>query len=105
MKGPTVIRVMLDDDQALMRGALAALLSMEGDLEVVAEVGRGDEVLTTARRCQPDVVLMDVEMPGLYGIDATGAVTGELREVRVLIVTTFGRPGYLRRALQAGASG
>ncbi len=99
------IRVMLADDQALVRGALAALLSMEGDLDVVAEVGRGDEVVSAAREATPDVVLMDVEMPGLDGIEATAELTAALPGVRVLIVTTFGRPGYLRRGLQAGASG
>jgi two-component system response regulator DesR len=88
-----------------VRGALAALLSLEPDLEVVAEVGSGDEVLDAVRRHRPDVALLDVEMPGLNGIAATAAVRAAFPEVRVLIVTTFGRPGYLRRALQAGASG
>lgn len=100
-----MIRVLLADDQALVRGALAALLNLEPDLEVVAEVGAGDEVLDAVRRHRPDVALLDVEMPGMDGIAATAAVRAEFREVRVLIVTTFGRPGYLRRALQAGASG
>lgn len=100
-----MIRVMLADDQALVRGGLAALLSFETDLEVVAEVGAGDEVVQTARRSEPDVVLMDVEMPGMDGITATAALTAALPQVRVLIVTTFGRPGYLRRGLQAGAAG
>jgi two-component system response regulator DesR len=100
-----MIRVLLADDQALVRGALAALLNLEPDLEVVAEVGSGDEVLDAVRRHRPDVALLDVEMPGMDGIAATAAVRAEFREVRVLIVTTFGRPGYLRRALQAGASG
>jgi len=100
-----VIRVLLADDQALVRGALAALLSLEPDLEVVAEVGSGDEVLDAVRRHRPDVALLDVEMPGLNGIAATAAVRAAFPDVRVLIVTTFGRPGYLRRALQAGASG
>ncbi|NHN57426.1 response regulator transcription factor [Calidifontibacter sp. DB0510] len=99
------IRVMLADDQALVRGALAALLSLEEDLEVVAEVGSGDRVVDAARHTQPDVVLMDVEMPGMDGITATGALRAALPEVRVVIVTTFGRPGYLRRGLQAGATG
>ena len=100
-----MIRVLLADDQALVRGALAALLSLEPDLEVVAEVGSGDEVLDAVRRHRPDVALLDVEMPGLNGIAATAAVRAAFPDVRVLIVTTFGRPGYLRRALQAGASG
>ena len=100
-----MIKVMLADDQALVRGGLAALLSFESDLEVVAEVGSGDDVVDVARRTRPDVVLMDVEMPGKDGITATADVTAAIPDVRVLIVTTFGRPGYLRRGLQAGAAG
>ncbi len=99
------IRVLLADDQALVRGALAALLDLEDDLEVVGEVGGGDEVVGAAERTRPDVVLMDVEMPGLGGIEATARLTAARPGVRVLIVTTFGRPGYLRRALNAGAAG
>ena len=96
---------MLVDDQALVRGALAALLELESDLEVVGEVGRGDEVVAAARAAGPDVVLMDVEMPGMDGIEATAALRAALPAIRVLIVTTFGRPGFLRRGLQAGAAG
>jgi len=99
------IRLLLADDQALVRGALAALLDLEPDLEVVAEVGSGDEVVSAATRDAPDVALLDVEMPGLDGIEATRAVKRAVPGLRVLIVTTFGRPGYLRRALQAGADG
>lgn len=99
------IRLLLADDQALVRGALAALLDLEADLEVVAEVGRGDEVVDAAREHHPDVALLDVEMPGLDGIAATQALHAVMPDVRVLIVTTFGRPGYLRRALQCGAAG
>ncbi|GCE40362.1 MULTISPECIES: response regulator transcription factor [Rhodococcus] len=99
------IRLLLADDQALVRGALAALLDLEPDLTVVAEVGRGDEVVAAAREHSPDVALLDVEMPGLDGIAAAAALRAEVPQTRVLIVTTFGRPGYLRRALQAGASG
>lgn len=99
------IRLLLADDQALVRGAIASLLDLEPDLEVVAEVGRGDEVVEAARRHRPDVALLDVEMPGLDGIAATRALRGALPGCRVLVVTTFGRPGYLRRALEAGASG
>ena len=99
------IRVLLADDQALVRGALAALLALESDLEVVAEVGRGDEVVTRARESRADVCLLDIEMPGLDGIAAAAAVRDALPGVRTLVVTTFGRPGYLRRALEAGASG
>lgn len=99
------IRLLLADDQALVRGALAALLSLEPDLDVVAEVGRGDEVVDAARRTRPDVALLDVEMPGLDGIAATAALRAALPGCRVLVVTTFGRPGYLRRAMEAGAGG
>jgi len=99
------IRLLLADDQALVRGALATLLDLEPDMTVVAEVGRGDELLAAAREHRPDVALVDVEMPGLDGIDATKELRGALPRVKVLIVTTFGRPGYLRRALLAGASG
>jgi len=100
-----MIRLLLADDQALVRGALAALLALEPDLEVVAEVGSGDAVVEAVREHQPDVALLDVEMPGLDGISAAAAVREQFPQVRVLIVTTFGRPGFLRRALQAGASG
>ncbi|UTT67246.1 response regulator transcription factor [Janibacter sp. CX7] len=100
-----MITLLLADDQALVRGAMAALLGLEEDLEVVAEVGSGDEVLAAARRTRPDVAVLDVEMPGLDGISAAAQLTSELPGTRVLIVTTFGRPGYLRRALEAGASG
>ena len=99
------IRVLLADDQALVRGALAALLALEPDLEVVAEVGRGDEVVDAARAAGADVCLLDIEMPGIDGIAAAAAVRSALPGVRTLVVTTFGRPGYLRRALEAGASG
>ena len=99
------IKLLLADDQAMVRGALAALLGLESDLEVVAEVGRGDEVLEAARRSGADVALLDVEMPGLDGLSATAQLRAELPGCRVLVVTTFGRPGYLRRAMEAGASG
>jgi two-component system response regulator DesR len=99
------IRLLLADDQALVRGALAALLNLEPDLDVVTEVARGDEVVAAARTARPDVALLDVEMPGLDGIAATAALRAAVPSCRVLIVTTFGRPGYLRRAMAAGASG
>ncbi|MBU8856420.1 MULTISPECIES: response regulator transcription factor [unclassified Micromonospora] len=99
------IRLLLADDQALVRGALAALLSLEPDLTVVAEVSRGDEVVPEALRAAPDVALLDVEMPGLDGVAATAALRAALPSCRVLVVTTFGRPGYLRRAMEAGANG
>jgi two-component system response regulator DesR len=99
------VRLLLADDQGLVRGALAALLEMEPDLTVVAEVGRGDEVVAAAEKARPDVALLDVEMPGMNGIAATAALRAALPSCRVVIVTTFGRPGYLRRAMEAGASG
>ncbi|MEV6417598.1 response regulator transcription factor [Kribbella sp. NPDC051718] len=99
------IRLLIADDQALVRGALAALLDLEPDLEVVSEVGRGDEVVEAVRSTKPDVALLDVEMPGLDGIEAAAALRRAVPEVRVLMVTTFGRPGYLRRAMEAGAAG
>jgi two-component system, NarL family, response regulator DesR len=99
------IRLLLADDQALVRGALSALLNLEPDLEVVAEVGTGDAVVPAVLEHRPDVALLDVEMPGLDGISATAQVRAASPSTRVLIVTTFGRPGYLRRALQAGAAG
>jgi two-component system response regulator DesR len=101
----TPVRLLLADDQALVRGAIASLLDLEPDLQVVAEVGRGDEVVDAARRHRPDVALLDVEMPGLDGIAATRALRAAVPACRVLMVTTFGRPGYLRRALEAGATG
>jgi two-component system response regulator DesR len=100
-----VIRVLIAEDQAMVRGALASLLELEDDLEVVAQTGRGDEVLAAARAASPDVALMDIEMPGQDGIAAAAQLRAELPQTRVLILTTFGRPGYLRRALEAGAAG
>ncbi|MBT0770852.1 response regulator transcription factor [Kineosporia sp. J2-2] len=99
------IRLLLADDQAMVRGALAALLGLEPDLEVVAEVGRGDEVVAAALGSDAQVALVDVEMPGLDGLSATRELRAAVPGCRVLIVTTFGRPGYLRRAMEAGAAG
>ncbi|UWZ60142.1 response regulator transcription factor [Dactylosporangium aurantiacum] len=99
------MRLLIADDQALVRGALAALLDLEPDLTVVAEVGRGDEVVAAAREHRPDVALLDVEMPGIDGITAAAALRKAMPGCKVLMVTTFGRPGYLRRAMAAGASG
>lgn len=100
-----MIRLLIADDQALVRGALSALLGLESDIEVVAEVGRGDEVVDAALAAHPDVAILDIEMPGLDGIAAAAALRAALPACRVLIVTTFGRPGYLTRAMRAGASG
>ena len=99
------IRILLADDQALVRSALAALLELEDDFEVVAQVGRGDEVVAAARDQHPDVALLDIEMPGLDGLAAGAALSQEVPTCRVIIVTTFGRPGYLRRAMESGALG
>jgi two-component system response regulator DesR len=101
----TAIRLLLADDQSLVRGALAALLDLEPDFEVVAEVGRGDDVVAAAQRTSPDVALLDVEMPGLDGVSAARALHAAYPTTRILMVTTFGRPGYLRQAMAAGASG
>jgi len=100
-----VIRVLLAEDQAMTRGALAALLGLAGDIEVVAQVGRGDEVLPLALASRPDVALLDVEMPGADGLTAAAQLRRELPACKVLILTTFGRPGYLRRAMESGAVG
>jgi len=103
--GHGMIRVLLAEDQELVRGAMAALLSLEPDIEVVAEVGRGDAVLPAALDAQPHVALLDIEMPGGDGISAAAQLRARQPGCRVLILTTFGRPGYLRRAMAAGASG
>ena len=103
--GSGPIRVMIAEDQGLVRGALTALLGLEGDIEVVAEVGRGDEVVGRALEARPDVALLDIEMPGLDGLAAAAQLRRAVPACRVLILTTFGRPGYLRRAMEAGASG
>jgi two-component system response regulator DesR len=100
-----VIRVLIAEDQAMVRGALASLLALEDDIEVVAEVERGDRVLDAARSGRVDVALLDIEMPGLDGISAAADIARELPETRTLILTTFGRPGYLRRAIESGVGG
>jgi two-component system, NarL family, response regulator DesR len=100
-----MIRVLIAEDQAMVRGALASLLRLEDDIEIVSEVERGDRVLTAARTTKPDIALLDIEMPGLDGIAAASELARELPEIRSLILTTFGRPGYMRRALAGGASG
>jgi two-component system response regulator DesR len=100
-----MIRILIAEDQGMVRGALAALLALEPDLEVVAQVSSGDQVLSAARETRPDVALLDIEMPGMDGIEAAAALRRELPETAPLIVTTFGRPAYLRRAMEAGAVG
>ena len=100
-----MIRVLLAEDQAMVRGALAALLRLEGDIAVVAEVSRGDEVVPAALAAQVDVALLDIEMPGGDGLDAAQALRAALPSCRVVMLTTFGRSGYLRRAMESGAAG
>jgi two-component system response regulator DesR len=100
-----VIRVLVAEDQTLVRGALRALLELEDDLEVVAEVGRGDEVVPAAREHRPDVALLDIEMPGIDGIEAARELAVAVPSCRAVVLTTFGRPGFLRRAMEVGAAG
>jgi two-component system response regulator DesR len=100
-----VIRVLLAEDQGMMRGALALLLGLEPDIEIVAEVATGDAVVPAALGTAPDVALLDIEMPGMSGLDAAVALRDAVPACRVLILTTFGRPGYLRRAMESGARG
>jgi two-component system response regulator DesR len=100
-----MIRLLIADDQELIRSAFAALLGLQPDFEVVAAVARGDEVLEAARRTRPDVALLDIEMPGIDGLAAAELLSEQLPGCRSLILTTFGRPGYLRRAMESGAAG
>jgi two-component system response regulator DesR len=100
-----MIRVLIAEDQGMVRGALASLLGLEHDIEVVAQVSRGDEVVAAAVHSRPDVALLDIEMPGQSGLDAATDLVSSVPDCRVLILTTFGRPGYLRRAMEGGASG
>ncbi|MGW1072611.1 response regulator transcription factor [Streptomyces sp. NPDC002537] len=100
-----MIKLLLAEDQGMMRGALALLLGLEEDIEIVAQVGNGDEILPKALETRPDIALLDIELPGRSGLDAAADLRARLPECRVLILTTFGRPGYLRRAMEAGASG
>jgi two-component system response regulator DesR len=100
-----MIRVLLAEDQGMMRGALALLLGLERDIEVVAQVERGDQVVDAARKHRPDVALLDIEMPGRSGLDAAAELRTALPDCKVMILTTFGRPGYLRRAMDSGARG
>jgi two-component system response regulator DesR len=99
------IRILLAEDQAMVRGALTALLRMEDDIEVVAEVSQGDQVLEAALKSQPDVALLDIEMPGSDGLSAAQALHKSLPSCRIVILTTFGRSGYLRQAMESGAVG
>ena len=100
-----MISVVLADDQALVRGAIVALLELEGDIEVVAQASNGRELLDAVQTHHPQVAVVDIEMPDLDGIAATQAITETAADTKTLILTTFGRPGYLKRALNAGAKG
>ena len=99
------IRVVIAEDQALVLGALSALLELEPDLEVVGRARTGVEALAALRAREPDILLSDIEMPGMSGLELAAEVQRAHPRVRVIIVTTFGRAGYLRRALNAGVSG
>ena len=99
------VRVLLAEDQAMVRGALSALLSLEDDIEIVAEASRGDEILPAALDTLPDVALLDIEMPDGDGLEAAAILHERLPSCRVVILTTFGRSGYLRRAMESGAAG
>jgi two-component system, NarL family, response regulator DesR len=98
------IRVLIAEDQAMIREALAALLAFEDDIEVVAQVGRGDEVVSTAAERDVDVALLDIEMPGLDGLTAAAALHRAKPDIKIVILTTFGRPGFMRRAMESGVS-
>jgi len=97
------VRVLLAEDQGMVREALAALLGLEGDIDVVAQVSRGDEVVAAAVEHRVEVAVLDIEMPGMTGIEAAAALRRARPETKVVIATTFGRPGYLRRAMESGA--
>ncbi|REE99641.1 response regulator transcription factor [Thermomonospora umbrina] len=100
-----MIRVLLADDEHLIRGAVAALLGLQPDLEVVAEVGRGDEVLDAVRAHDPDVAVLDIDMPGADGLTVAEHLRAAGARCAVCILTSLGRPGYLRRAMAAGVRG
>src|SRR5690554_3346930 len=98
-----MIRVLIVEDQGMLLGALGALLGMESDIEVLGEANDASEAMTLLEAQRPDVLLTDIEMPGMTGLELAARVHGEFPEIRVVILTTFARPGYLRRALDAGA--
>src|SRR6478752_824654 len=98
------VRLLLAEDQVMIREPLAALLSFEGDIEVVAQVGRGDEVLKAAEATKPDVAVLDIEMPGMDGLTAAAELKKRHPDIKIVILTTFGRPGFLRRAMESGVS-
>lgn len=100
-----MIRLVIAEDQALVLGALATLLNLEGDIDIIARVGDGAAALDAVRELKPDILLSDIEMPQMTGLDVAEAIASEGLATRVLIVTTFGRAGYLRRAMDAGVRG
>ncbi len=100
-----MIRIVIAEDQSMVRGALAALLDLERDLEVVGQASDGNEALDVVSKLNPDIVLTDIEMPGMSGLDLASRLKESGSPVKVMILTTFARPGYLRRALEAGVRG
>ncbi|MFD7641886.1 DNA-binding response regulator [Kitasatospora sp. NPDC059795] len=100
-----MIRILLAEDMSMLRGALVALLNLEDDLEVVAELARGDQIVSEALRVRPDVAVIDIDLPGLDGLSAAAQLHDRLPECRALILTSLGRPGTLRRALECKVSG
>lgn len=100
-----MIRIVLADDEHLVRGAIATLLGLEDDLRIVAQTGRGDEVLAAVLEHRADIAVLDIEMPGGTGLEVAAEIQRQAPDCGVLILTSFGRPGYLRRALAAGARG
>jgi two-component system response regulator DesR len=100
-----VIRILLAEDQHLIRGALTALVGLEDDMEVVAAIDHGDAILGTAKRVRPDVAVLDIDLPGIDGLTAAARLRDELPQTRVLILTGLGSPGYLTRALEAKVGG
>jgi two-component system response regulator DesR len=104
-KSANPIRVILAEDQTMLRGALTALLDLEPDIKVIAQAANGREALTLIRQQNPDVVVTDIEMPGRSGLELAADLKLAESKARVIILTTFARPGYLRRALDAGARG
>lgn len=100
-----MIRVLLAEDQAMVRGALSALLKLESDIEVVGSAAEGEGAWRELQRLKPDVLVTDIEMPGLTGLELAQRIQRQELPIKVIIVTTFARPGFLRRALDAGVSG